>query len=105
RRMLDPMPDYWQNVLGRAEAALAQPFVGITTDGSTGPGLFPIRETGVPTKPIADAAAAWIASFAPEQRSGALHPIDSPYWRRWSNWEQYPLRHGLSFEEMSSEQR
>src|SRR6266508_4350486 len=101
RRMLDPMPDYWQAVLGRAEAAVAQPFVGVTTSGQAIPGLFPIRETGIPTGAIKEAADAFVASLSLEQAVITLHPIDSQEWRRWSNWEQYPLRHGLSMEDMS----
>jgi hypothetical protein len=102
--MLEPMPDYWQAVLARADAASAQPFVGVTTDGAVVPGLFPLQQTGVPTGSIVDAAAAFVATLAPEQREVALHAIDSREWRRWSNWEQYPLRHGLSMEGMSPDQ-
>jgi hypothetical protein len=102
--MLEPMPDYWQAVLARAEAAVAQPFVGVTTDGTVVPGLFRLQETGVPTGSIVDAAAALVAALTPEQRMTALHPIDSQEWRRWSNWEQYPLRHGLSMEVMAPDQ-
>ena len=101
RRMLEPMPEYWRNALARAEGAIAQPFVGVTTDGKVVPGLFPLQQTGVPTRPVTDAAAAFVELLKPEQRDLALHPVDSPEWRRWSNWEQYPLRHGLSMEEMS----
>ena len=31
---------------------LAEPFKGITTDGRLVPGLFPIRSTGVSTRPV-----------------------------------------------------
>src|SRR3954468_24202957 len=95
RRILEPMPDYWEAVLGRAEAAVVQPFVGVTTDGTPLSGMFPIQQTGVPTRSTKEAADAFVATLTPEQRKLTLHPIDSQEWRRWSNWEQFPLRHGL----------
>ena len=36
----------------REARALAEPFVGVTTDGLVQPGLFTIRETGVSTQPV-----------------------------------------------------
>ncbi|HET9529926.1 MAG TPA: hypothetical protein VFQ92_06210, partial [Blastocatellia bacterium] len=60
-RPLSGPPGY----MAAAEAALAQPFKGITTDGNLVPGLFSIRRTGVSTKPIKDAADALIASLNP----------------------------------------
>src|SRR5262245_11889970 len=50
-----PPPGY----LEAAEKALAEPFKGITTDGTIVPGLFSIQHTGVPTTPITDAAVAF----------------------------------------------
>src|SRR5690606_2841372 len=35
---------------------LAEPFRGVTTDGTVVPGLFPIRATGVTTEPVRIAA-------------------------------------------------
>ena len=40
-----------------------------------------------------------------EQRRVALHPIASPNWRKWANWEQFALRHGVSLETLTSAQR
>ena len=44
---------------------LAEPFKGITTNGSVVPGLFPIRSTGVSTEPVRKAAEAFLASLTP----------------------------------------
>jgi hypothetical protein len=33
------------------------------------------------------------------------HPIDSQEWRKWTNWEPYPLRHGVALDQMSPSQR
>lgn len=35
-----------------AEKALAEPFKGITTDGTVVPGLYSIQETGIATTPV-----------------------------------------------------
>ncbi|HWP45334.1 MAG TPA: DUF3500 domain-containing protein [Blastocatellia bacterium] len=87
-----------------ADAALAEEFKGITTDGKVIPGLFSIRKTGVSTKPIKDAAEAFINSLSIAQRTKSLYPLDSSEWRNWSNIHRYP-REGVSFAEMNQSQR
>lgn len=49
------------------------------------PGLFPLRDEGVPTDRIAAAANAVVAQLTPAQRRKTLLHIDSPEWRTWSN--------------------
>ena len=49
----------------------ADPFRGITTDGRVQPGLFTVRETGVTTRPVVQAASQFITSLTPEQRKEA----------------------------------
>ena len=90
RRWLNPTPDYWEAAIARADASVSEPFVGVTIEGKPLAGLFPLRETGIPTERIRQAADAFIATLRPEQRKVTLHPVDSQEWRRWSNWEQYP---------------
>ena len=88
-----------------AEAkGLAEPFKGITTDGNTIPGLFPIRSTGVSTEPVRKAAEALLAGLSDEQRKKTLFPVDDPEWRKWMNPHFY-IRQGVSFQEMSESQR
>jgi len=89
---------------GREQRAIAEPFVGVTTDGTVESGLFSIRSTGVSTKPVVDAAQALLDVLTPDQRARTLFPVDDSEWRRWAN--QHSLkRQGVSFEEMSDEQR
>ena len=45
------------------EKGLAEPFKGITTDGTLVPGLFPLRATGVSTEPVRHAADTFLASL------------------------------------------
>ena len=86
------------------KTGLAQPFKGITTNGSIQPGLFAIRSTGVPTAPVRTAADAFLASLSPEQRKRILFPVDDEEWRKWANPHIY-FRQGVAFEEMTAAQR
>jgi hypothetical protein len=87
------------------EQTVAEPFVGITTDGTVRPGLFPITSTGVSTRPIVDAGQAFLAALAPAQRATVTFPIDSANWLRWSNVHIYLMRHGLLLEDLDERQR
>jgi hypothetical protein len=88
----------------REAVAMAEPFRGITTDGTLQPGLFPIRSTGVSTEPARKAALAFLGALAPEQRAKTKFPVDDPEWRKWMNVHRWP-RQGVSFLEMSEAQR
>jgi hypothetical protein len=92
------------NPAGREAAALAEPFVGITTDGKVQPGLFRIRSTGVTTEPVKKAAETFLATLSPEQRAKTRYPVDDLEWRKWMNVHRY-ARQGVSFLEMSEAQR
>ena len=83
---------------------LAEPFKGVTTNGTIQPGLFPIRSTGVSTEPVKNAAAAFLAALTPEQRKKTMFPVDDVEWRKWMNQDFY-VRQGVSFKEMSEAQR
>ena len=99
------LPPGLQKYLQTAEASLAEPFKGVTTDGRVVPGLFELGTTGASTRPIADAALAWLASLGAEQQARARFGVDGDAWRRWSNIHPFLLRHGVSLDEMSGAQR
>ncbi len=82
---------------------LAEPFLGITADGETEPGLFRIEATGVSTRPIRAAAVAFLASLTPEQRGRTLFPVDDLEWRRWANID-ISARQGVGLLEMDAAQ-
>ncbi len=106
RRIPPPPFDGFERLKARAAAALAQPFRGVTADGSIEPGLFSIRETGVSTKPIVDAARAFLATLEPEVRARGQFRLDADEWRTWINAEHYLLRDGLpNMDTMSPVQR
>ena len=92
------------NYVDNAANNLAQGFTGITSDGAPIAGLFPLQRTGVSTRPIREAAEAFLASLTAEQRAGALLPIDAPEWRLWSNIHRTIMRHGMPLYAMTDGQ-
>ena len=86
--------------------ALAQPYTGIRVPTGMVPGLFPIRATGVSTKPIVDAAAGFLASLTLAQRLRTQFAVDDPEWRHWSNVDNgIYARQGVSLRDMTAAQR
>jgi hypothetical protein len=83
---------------------LAEPFRGITADGTVQPGLFAIRSTGVSTAPVREAAQAFVASLTPDQRARTTFPVDADEWRMWMN-QHFYVRQGVRFGEMADAQR
>jgi hypothetical protein len=83
---------------------LAAPFKGITTDGNVQEDLFKIRSTGVSTGPVRKAASAFLNSLDDAQRIKTKFSIDDDEWRKWMNQDFY-VRQGVSFAEMSEKQR
>jgi hypothetical protein len=92
------------NYLDNGMKAAAEPFKGITADGNIVAGLYPIKQTGVPTKSIREAARDFLASLSAEQRAKTLFPVDTVEWRKWSNIHRTIMRHGMPFFEMSDAQ-
>jgi hypothetical protein len=85
--------------------AVAEPFAGITTNGSPVPDLFHIESTGVSTRPVRDAAAAFLGTLDPEQRATTRFGIDDDAWRAWSNIHVFVMRHGVALHACSDVQR
>ena len=100
----EPSNDPFQAYMEKAEAALAEDFQGITTDGKIIPNLYSIEPTGISTEPMRRAADTLIASLNSQQQKATLFPIDSQEWRNWSNIHRYP-RNGISLQEMSPQQK
>jgi hypothetical protein len=84
--------------------AIAEPFVGVTADGKVEAGLYSIESTGVSTEAVKAAAETFLKGLTDEQRKKTQFPVDDTEWRRWANQHSLP-RQGVSFEEMSEEQR
>jgi hypothetical protein len=105
RALSSPPPPRLQGRIEAAKQLIAEPFTGITTDGTIVPDLFPIRASGVPTHPIRDAAEAVLASLDSEQQARARFPIESDAWRRWSNIHPFMMRHGVCLDDLTPAQR
>jgi Protein of unknown function (DUF3500) len=99
------LPPQLPKYVETGEALLAEPFKGITAGGPVAPGLFPIKKTGVSTRQITDAGRAFVDCLSEPQRERALFPLESDVWRRWSNIHPFLMRHGVSLDEMSAQQR
>ncbi len=99
------LPERTKNDIETAEALIAQDFKGVTTSGNPVSGLFSIEKTGSSTDEIKNAVDALLASLSPDQRDGAMFPVDSEAWRRWSNIHPFLMRHGSCLDGMSIQQR
>ncbi|CAK7222522.1 hypothetical protein SEUCBS140593_004927 [Sporothrix eucalyptigena] len=85
--------DGWQKLY-------AEPFRGITADGTIETGLFPLRAENAPTDTMVAAARILIEAAASADVTSKLRrPIDADEWRCWMNPEFYFAQKGLRFEE------
>lgn len=81
-------------------------FVGITTSAGKVTGLFPIKNTGVSTQGIADAANDFLSSLTGEQAKKLRFAIDDDEWLKWSNVDNgIYQRAGVSLKEMTDKQK
>lgn len=99
-----PNEAFRQRSLAAEKAGLAEPFKGVTTNGTVQTGLFPLRSTGVSTEPARRAATAFLDALTPEQRKKTAFAADDIEWRKWMNQDFY-VRQGVSFKEMTPTQK
>jgi hypothetical protein len=97
-------PDRTAQLREEQRKGVAEPFRGVTTNGAIVPGLFNLRSTGVTTRPVREAADAFLAGLTEEQRKQTMFPLDDAEWRMWDNRPRVP-RQGVGFNEMSEKQR
>ena len=98
---LDPaLPPRLRELLERGKAASAEPFAGVTADGTPRSGLFPLHRTGVSLAPLVAAADAFLAALSPAEQATASFATDSSEWRAWSNIHPYLMRHGVSLRDL-----
>src|SRR5215213_11259599 len=93
-----------QRSLAAEKAGLAEPFKGVTTDGTAAANLFGIKSTGVSTAPVVRAASAFLASLSADQRRRTSFSVDDDEWRKWMN-QHFYVRQGVSLQELSPAQR
>jgi hypothetical protein len=105
RTLPSPMSEPMQKNLERAQALLAEEFLGVTTDGRVVPGLYQLQKTGLSIDPIKNAANAFLSSLNPVQKATASFEVDDIAWRQWSNIHPFLMRHGAFLDELSPAQR
>ena len=102
-REIPEVAQFFGAFLAENDAALAEPFRGVTTDG-----VVIARErawTGMATQAIRDAAATFLDSLDAATRSRLSFPFESNQWRAWFNPHINVYRHGVMLEELSTVQR
>ena len=72
REHVDNAPPPVMEIVDERAAELAQPIRGVTTDGVLRSGLRSLGDAHVETRPIADAALAFLQALTPEQRDPGL---------------------------------
>lgn len=97
-QFLRDLLDYW-------DAQLAEPFVGLTTDGSVRAGVYgsPGEYDGSGAS-ARTAALRVLAALDDAARGRFEHPIDAQEWRSWSNPEFVFHRNGLRLEDLPAGQ-
>jgi Protein of unknown function (DUF3500) len=102
-REIPEVAQFFGTFLAENDAALAEPFRGVTTDG-----VVIARQrarTGAATAAIRDAAATFLGSLDAATRSRLSFPFESNQWRAWFNPHINVYRHGVMLEELSTLQR
>src|SRR4051812_6152584 len=83
-----------------------KPYEGVITSKGIEKGLFPIKSTGVTTKPIKLAGELFLKSLTKAQLAKTQYDINSKEWQEWANVDNgIYKRNGVSIKEMSQQQR
>jgi hypothetical protein len=91
-----------QELFGTWAKLAAQPFRGITTDGTVQPGLFSPQPADAPVAAMIAAVGALLQGLTPDQKARCCFPVDSERWRQWQNTELYVEDYGLRLDEVSA---
>lgn len=84
---------------------MAEPFKGITTDGTLRPAGRKLTANGAPREAMEKAAHALIDVMRPEIAEQVLFSSDAVEWRRWHNMPLQWERDGIGLEEMNEAER
>ena len=85
---------------------MKSPYRGIFTDKGKENDLFPIKSTGVSTRPIVVAAKTFLDGLTADQKVKTNFPINDQEWRKWCNVDNgIYTRQGVSIKEMTQAQR
>ena len=102
-REIPDVAQFFAAFLAENDAALAEPFRGVTTDG-----VVPARNrvhTAMATEGIRESAASFLNLLDAPTRTRLSFPFGSNEWRTWFNPHINVYRHGVMLEELSTMQR
>jgi Protein of unknown function (DUF3500) len=102
-REIPEVAQWFSAFLAESDAALAEPFRGVTTGGVVS-ARNRVR-TGVATDAIREAAAGFLDLLDTPTRRRLSFPFESNEWRSWFNPHINVYRHGVMLEELSSVRR
>ena len=94
-----------QGLFGNWRRLFAEPFRGLTIDGSPQAELFGLQDDGAPTAEVIAAVDALMARLSPDLKSDMHFPVESDQWRNWQNTELLVESHGLRLDEQPLEIR
>ena len=101
RVRVEHAPPVVLDIVDERAAHLAEPFVGVTTDGVVRRGLRVFDSPKVDTGPITDAALAFLQALTGPQRRQATFDLDAVEWRMWINVHMNHFRHGVMLEDLA----
>lgn len=99
------LPEPLQHVFREYDDNLASPFVGLTSDGTVVPGLYPLHDTGISAQPLVDAAHTYLRLLDDSERQTGVLPVDSAAWRGWINAFAPRPPHGLLLDDLSPDKQ
>ncbi|MBH0130751.1 DUF3500 domain-containing protein [Salinibacterium sp. NK8237] len=73
-------------------------FVGVTSDGTIIPDLYPLEPNGAPAEAMMNAAVAALATLTPLERETLQYSVDAVEWQSWANPEFMQHDTGLRLE-------
>lgn len=101
RRRIVEAPSPILAIVDERAAELERPLLGVTTDGVLRPVAHALGVSKIDTRPIADAAGAFLQALSPDQRARATFPMESEEWRKWINVHMNHFRHGVMLEDLA----
>lgn len=101
RQRVEEAPSPILAIVDERAAQLERPLLGVTADGVVRTGLRTLGGRKVDTRPIADAASAFLQSLTRDQRAKASFPMEATEWRMWINVHMNHFRHGVMLEDLA----
>ncbi|NTF97918.1 DUF3500 domain-containing protein [Rhizobium rhizogenes] len=96
--LMKEIHEFWSKLL-------AEPFLGVTTDGVLRPLSRELRPNGAPRTAMDQAGRRLLEVLSPEILARVHFALNAPQWRRWHNMPLLWERDGIGLEEMNAAER